>query len=382
MAPTGHLSDLCQQKDITPILDFLRHRVRGPLKTVNDTASTPVHSSSHLDPHQVEENSFTAAMQRSHVGDNLSREGEAAGGLYDDLMAYKDCDGRTALHWAIALRNYNLVSTLLQSPYNAPVLTWDRSKCTPFFTSCMVGADLALVRQLLGKSVEEYFDVWKRLEEGSDPIDQQRKEQARRYSNDDPCSSASPLSSSQPAVISKRAVMSSDDDTDEEEASQKWRTWEHCPLKRLEPSELSLSEEEGNGARSCIARVIVNAKDHSGNTPIQTAVSRGNEPLLEFLLENGGDFTVQNKLGQTPLHRAVSKGAFHLVEKLILCSEGHFGKDNKLKHRKFVNTPDNKGDTALFYASMENDEEIGCYLLQHGANRDHVNKQGKHFYEV
>lgn len=381
MVLAQHLSDLCQKGNIEPIIAFLCHHVRGPSKDVTDGASSIVNPSFQLNvPQEDEEKSNISATQVPSLSNDNSEEGELSANRYEDLMIYQDNDGRTALHWAIALRNYALVEMLLESPYNSPVLTWDHGGCTPFLSSCMVGSDIDLIKRLLQKSVVEYPVVWNSLEASG----AENTVAPEGLGNPKDNNLHSSFSEKPSAVSSPETVEQHDnDDIDEDKVgSQEWKCWKMCPLKRLDLSELRKSDEGGSAVNSTIAAVIINATERTGNSPVQTAVSRGNESLLAFLLENGGDFTVQNRLGQTALHRAASKGAYHLVEKLVLHSAAQFGGEKTSKHRQFVNTPDKQGNTALFYASMENNEEIGVFLLRHGANRDHKNKQGKFFYEV
>lgn len=374
-----HLSDLCQKANIEPIVAFLCHHVRGPSRATADGASSVVNPSFQLDvPHEDKEESNISAIQGPpHSNSNLA-EGELSANRYEDLMTYQDNDGRTALHWAIALRNYALVETLLESPYNAPVLTWDHGGCTPFLSSCMVGSDMGLIKRLLQKSVVEYPVVWSYLEASGGENYVIPGVLDTKENNLHSTLSEKPSAASSPETVEQ---YDNDDNDDNKVGSQERKCWKMCPLKRLDLLELRKSEGE-SVVNSTIAAVIVNAAERTGSSPVQTAVCRGNEPLLAFLLENGGDFTVQNRLGQTALHRAASKGAYHLVEKLVLYSATHFGGEKTSKHQKFVNTPDKQGNTALFYASMENNEEIGIFLLRHGANRDHRNKQGKFFFEV
>lgn len=45
-----------------------------------------------------------------------------------------------------------------------------------------------------------------------------------------------------------------------------------------------------------------------------------------------------------------------------------------------MNLQDKRGDSALFYASSDENEDIGVYLLRHGADRHLRNKEGKEFW--
>eukprot|EP00796_Vickermania_ingenoplastis_P013462 gene13462-9270_t len=316
MAPLQHLSDLCQGDSLEPVISYLRQRVRGP--------------------------SGQGALETTRDD------------MYGDLMAFQDDDGRTALHWAIALRNYSMTEQLLRPPYQAAALTWDQSGTTPFLTAVTVGAPVGLVKLLLDRSVAEYPQCMAAL--GAEEEEEEKTEgegarcrcplprlQGLRFEHPVPTASSS-----------------------------------HPPAAEAQEKQV----EEETAERERIVRAILNAKDELGNTPLLSAASRGNLELVSFLLDSGADVAVQNRLGQTVLHRAVSKSNYNLVEALVLHSERVNGGPKSKEHRVFVNIPDKRGDTALFYASMENDEEIGSFLLQHGANRDLKNKDGKHFYEM
>lgn len=372
MGPIQHLSDLCQQENnIDSILNVLRQRVRGPsnLHDADATGASP-------DKGNEEEASG-------------NRDGESEGNKYSDLMRYQDSDGRTALHWAIAMRNFSLAETLLDSPYRSVALTWDKGRCTPFLSACMVGAEEALLQKLLDRCVEEYPEVCRWLAAELD--DGNTVEPAGTQPSPSPSSAAASESAARQKLRHE-----------EEEDEDGRRLAELCPLQRLPPSAWDPSlqvnspagsgkPEEENAAAIAAQRkevvallesVVVNAGDSLGNTPLLTAVSRGHMQMIAFLLDHGADIGAQNKQGQTVLHRAASKSNYNLVELLIQKSAVINGGEKTKGHRQFVNKPDRRGDTALFYASMENDEEIGSYLLQHGADRDLKNKEGKYFYEV
>lgn len=345
MGPIQHLSDLCQQQDVQPVIDYLRRRVRA------------------------------RGAEEVAAGTAGSVEEPVEVGSFQDLMLFHDADGRTALHWAIALRNYDLAETLLKAPYCAPGLSWDHSGGTTFLTAVMVGASGDFVRALLERCIDEYPAVMQWLEAEEREAGGGGGAAATHLDPTAPASGSPP-----PASASPGAAL--DDNTEESGG----RIAASCPLPRhlkLNFSTLSdKEEEEARRRRKCIAAAVVNAPDAMGNSALLTAVSRGHTGLVDLLLDLGADTSVQNAMGQTVLHRAVSKSNYALVEKLVRLSEKMNGGASSKAHRAFMNIADKRGDTALFYASMENDEEIGSFLLQHGANREHKNKQGKYFYEL
>lgn len=199
---------------------------------------------------------------------------------------WKDADGRTAFHWAIGLRCWDVARALMGEPYLCDVLSVDKDGCTPLMSAC---------------SVEAPDDITELLIE--------------RYS--------------------KMTAVGA----------------EAGPL---------------------------DAVDSAGNTAFLLAASKGNVSAIRKLLRAGSDAFSQNRRGQTALHRSVNRGLMDIVEELVSVSKGL---DRKARI-KFLNAQDVEGNTALHYASMENNQEIGQLLLRNGADRETRNKQGKAFYEL
>jgi ankyrin repeat protein len=199
---------------------------------------------------------------------------------------WQDEDGRTAFHWAIGLRCWDVAKALMDEPNMCDVCTVDKDGCSPLMSACAVDAPDEIVLSLL--------DRYRRL-----TVDE---------------ATASPL----------------------------------------------------------------NARDSSGNTALMLAASKGNVSAVRKLSQAGCDIFSQNRRGQTALHRSVSRGQMDVVEELLLICKPL---DRKVRI-KFVNTQDIEGNTALHYASLENNQEMGQYLLRNGADREVRNKQGKTFYEL
>ncbi|EPY24897.1 26S proteasome non-ATPase regulatory subunit 10 [Angomonas deanei] len=213
-----------------------------------------------------------------------------------------------------------MVNKLIAAPYNAPVMTEDNDGASPFLSACMVGAPEALVKELLTLSVEQYPSFQK--------CPEAHKPQSEPF---------------------------------------------NPPVSAPEGTDPPTSDE--------IRSIILQSSDSSGNTPLLVAVSRGHTHIVKFLLENDVDLFHQNERGQSVLHRAVGKGNLDLVELLVRHSEKKFS-ETKSRHRQWMNLQDYRGDSALFYASMENNEEMGKFLLRHGADRELRNKEGKQFWEL
>lgn len=309
MSAEPHLSELCRGSDIDAIIALLR-RV-APLDESQATDSGP-------------SNDVSSSGRPDRYG----------------IWGYQDNDGRTAFHWAIALKNFDLARILMNPPYNSPVLTEDEEWSTPFASACSVGAPVELLQELLEKSmaeVEEYVSLKaKNAPSGNSGVATDARAANRGEQQGDGCV----------AKAQVRGVLMPQDATPE---SAMWS--------------------------------VVNAEDATGLTPLLFAAGRGHLSIVRFLVEHGADLNHQNDRGQSALHRAVNRGNMDLVEYLVAASEKKNG-TNKAAQRRFLDLQDFHGDSALFYASMDNNEELGRYLLRRGADRELRNKEGKNFWEV
>ncbi|CUI14522.1 ankyrin repeat protein, putative [Bodo saltans] len=198
---------------------------------------------------------------------------------------WQDADGRTAFHWAIGLRCWDVAKALMGEPHRCDVCTIDKDGCSPLMSACAVDAPDEIILALL--------------------------ERCSRTANAESAS-------------------------------------------------------------------LLDTTDSSGNTAFMLAASKGNVSAIRKLAHAGCDVFAQNRRGQTALHRSVSRGQMDAVEELILVCKTL---DRKIRI-KFINTQDVEGNTALHYASLENNQELGQYLLRNGADREVRNKQGKTFYEL
>ncbi len=96
-----------------------------------------------------------------------------------------------------------------------------------------------------------------------------------------------------------------------------------------------------------------------GTTPLHEAASRGSLPIAERLIKAGASVQATNYEAMTPLHFAANAGHTNLCALLVAR-----GAD--------VNAPDAQGMTPLTRALWMKQIEVVKFLLQHGANPDHV----------
>lgn len=111
-----------------------------------------------------------------------------------------------------------------------------------------------------------------------------------------------------------------------------------------------------------VFRSHVDQQDEDGNTALLFAAKKGSEDILDQLLKNGADSSLNNFKERTLLMNAVLGGNPNIVTKLL---EIQTVKDN-------INDTDKEGDTALFLANREGYKEIADLLLENGAIRQPV----------
>lgn len=329
----NHLSELCRGTEVLPIELRLRHLASDDMTDINE-------------------------------------ETDAATAYAAGIWGYRDEDGRTAFHWAVALKNCDLAAKLMGPPYNSPVLTEDNDGVTPFESACAVGAPDNFVKDLLERSAAAYEvfkkcpslqNTMKEAKPAAPPLQHPRTEEATAPTEDGGSAPAAP-SEATAAIEEPTATPATANGAEPEAADTPTTT---IPTAAAIDPALS---------------AVINHEDELKNTPLLLAVGRGHKWLVRLLLESGADLNHQNDRGQSALHRAVSRGDVDLIEELVRASEKVH--TSKIVHRRWMNLRDYRGDTALFYASMENNEDAGRFLLSHGADRDYRNKDGKQFWEV
>lgn len=105
---------------------------------------------------------------------------------------------------------------------------------------------------------------------------------------------------------------------------------------------------------------------------MHVATAKHHTSFVSLLLSRGATIDCANNAGITPLHMASAMG---FVDMLQLFSQRHAE----------INLPDFELNTALHYAAMGGMSGVIPFLLQHGADREKLNKvcctqHSLHFY--
>lgn len=65
------------------------------------------------------------------------------------------------------------------------------------------------------------------------------------------------------------------------------------------------------------AKADVNLADHNGNTALYHALKYGNQEAARYLVKKGADYNRSNNQGVTPMQAAVEKGYDTVLELMI-----------------------------------------------------------------
>ncbi len=128
---------------------------------------------------------------------------------------------------------------------------------------------------------------------------------------------------------------------------------------------------DGNleGIKETFSPDLLNTVDSSGDSALHIAVLKKNLPIVQFLIENGADVNIQNKLGKTALHHAGEQNAVDIA-KLIIAHGGR------------LDIYDSYNNGPLWTATYNYNEkkerfEIVELFLKHGADKNHKNNAGR-----
>ena len=194
-----------------------------------------------------------------------------------------DGDGRTAFHWAVAQRSFDLAQTLAQEPYGCDVATRDSNGTTTLLTAIMAQAPTPLVELILERGIAKHGAYraaaeWVNATErssGNAALHAAASRNQRDVAVRLLAAGADPLlratATGQTALhktIARNAVELAED------------LIEHC--RKEDPK---------------TARRLVNAQDNNGDTALHHASAENNKEFGEVLLRHHADRAIRNKAG-------------------------------------------------------------------------------------
>ena len=101
----------------------------------------------------------------------------------------------------------------------------------------------------------------------------------------------------------------------------------------------------------------LNWKNITGDTALSLAVKNHQHGIIKLLLNSHAVITTSHEGGNTPLHIASINS--HEIVRLLL--------DTKSKNQ-FINKKNNLGETALFLAAKNKQQDVVSILIQNGAD--------------
>ena len=147
----------------------------------------------------------------------------------------------------------------------------------------------------------------------------------------------------------------------------------------------------------------IETKDHYKRTPLHLASEAGQEEMVKVLIAKNANINALDEDKRTPLHHAAKKGHVKVIEVLLdngaktdlkdnngdtplkyLCWRGE-GSQNHVeaakillnKNPEVINVPYIRGDTPLHSAAWKGHYNICELLLEKGASKDIINKDGR-----
>ena len=112
----------------------------------------------------------------------------------------------------------------------------------------------------------------------------------------------------------------------------------------------------------------VNARNHSGSTPLMRTCYNGHVNVATYLVEQGANIHLQDEDGDTCLHYAAEGGHVEVVSKLLAVG----AKENQ----DCVNARNHSGSTLLMITCYFGHVNVATYLVEHGANIHLQDKDG------
>lgn len=112
------------------------------------------------------------------------------------------------------------------------------------------------------------------------------------------------------------------------------------------------------------ASLPVDKRNNKGWTALKLAARKGLERSVETLLEYGADPNIPDYENYLPLHNSV---CHHAILKLLVSS----------RHRQSINAQTQNGETPLYLAAESGNVESAVTLLEHQADPNITNREGK-----
>ena len=301
-----------------------------------------------------------------------------------------DADGRTAFHWSLSMKRFDVAQALLDAPFNANPLTVDLDGATTLTTACSVDCPSTLLTTLLSAAAASAAaSSSSSTSEGGDSTTTTAVD---FFNAQDTAGNTALL------YIASRG-----------NTSNVFLTYRTVEMKSVGGASKAVGSTSSAGAdvaaptgmagvtitkpasaESATSTASVTAVGGDVATPSDAVAAA--PPLLNY----PNPFAL-NKRRQTVLHRAIARGASDFVEEFLSWmkrrvatnnidpAKGPNGSDvvsNKASVRHFINSQDVQGNTALHYAALENNQDLGQLLLRNGADRDIRNKDGQEFWKL
>ncbi len=119
-------------------------------------------------------------------------------------------------------------------------------------------------------------------------------------------------------------------------------------------------------------KIDLNIKNDNEDTPLHTAIKRGNKAATRALIKAGANLSIKNKFGQTVFHLAAISPAANLLELLLT----HIQEGND-SNRNMLEAQDMDGNTPLHLSLTSNKVRNYQALIQKGVSFTLCNQNGK-----
>jgi len=339
-----------------------------------------------------EDGNATTTASSSEVADDVESKL-----LPCNVINVVDADGRTAFHWALSMKRFDVAQALLDAPFNANPLTVDLDGATTLTTACSVDCPSALLSTLLSAAAATAAAVTtasssSSVAEGGDATSAVDFFNAQDTAGNTPLLYIASRGNTRALKVILAAI-----------PANVFLTYRTVEMK----SAAKVFSGTNATPSSAAAGGVAVPTEMAGVTIIKPTATPAPEatvsdvavapPVVATPLLNYPDPFALNKRRQTALHRAIARGASDFVEEYLSWmkrrvatnnvdpSKGPNGSDvvsNKASVRHFINSQDVQGNTALHYAALENNQDLGQLLLRNGADRDIRNKDGQEFWKL